>query len=260
MATWYCDVSTNQQNGVNFPGQPGVGTITNLPGTLNNSLFEGPPWIIATYTWVGTEAANDLINIAILPAGVVVDTGGHVSSGLTAPATTLTLAIGDNDLGNQSNLPVPNAAALISNTSFVAPTWVSGTTYCPGNVVVDANSTPANLTYTCVAATSGTTAPHSAANTVWMPNSQRYSNSISCAAASGNVAFSGGTQAYGGPASLIPYSTAPNSVPLNLTAAQIANQPYVIQNDCWLQALILTANATVANAVSVFRVFVNAGN
>ena len=129
-------------------------------------------------------------------------------------------------------------------------------------MVVDSNSTPAGLTYTAVAATSASTAPHSAAHTVGMPNNQRYSNSIDVHAASGNVAFAGGTQLYGGAASLLPNSIVPNSVPANLTGAQKLNQPYQIQQDCWIQALILTANTTNfnANAVSVFRIGMMASN
>lgn len=268
MAIWYTDVANNQKQNVNFPGFPGSGTLTTQPGNQNNPLLEGPPDVMATYTWTGAEAAGDIINIAIAPAGVVVSPNGKVSSGLLAISNTLTLAIGDNDLAVASLLPIPNPQVSSSSsaagqpTLSTAPNWVSGTSYVAGNVVTDPNSTPANLTYTCVAATSGSTAPHSAATTVWMPNNQRYSGSISCAAASGNVAFAGGTQLYGGPASLLPYSVTPGSVPTNLTAAQIANQPYQIQQDCWLQALILTINATNlnANSVSVFRIALTASN
>ena len=272
MATWYTDVAINQQQYVNFFGESGVGTLTTQPGTQNRPLLEGPPTISATYLWTGNEAANDIINIAILPAGVIVSPDGHVASGLTAISSTLTLAIGDNDLGAPSSLPIPNPTAVVSQQSlgaggnpgaWTAPAWVSGTNYAAGNVVTDANATPANTVYTAVAnITNSTTAPHSAANTVWMPNYQRYSNSIDCHAASGNVAFSGGTQLYGGAFSLLPYSVVPNSVPQNVTNSQLLNQQYQIQQDCWLQAQILTINTTTlnANAVSVFRVGITASN
>lgn len=264
MATWYTDVATNQENAVNFPGESGVGTLTTQPGTQNRPLLEGPPEVIATYTWTGNEAANDIINICVLPAGVIVDPNGKVSSGLTAPSSTLTIAVGDNDLAIASLLPIYGQSSPAQTTSYptTAPNWVSGATYAPGNVVTDPNSTPANLTYMCVAATSGSTAPHSAANTVWMPCNQRYSNSIDVHAASGNVAFSGGTQSYGGPLSELPYSTVANSVPTNATGPQLLNNPYQIQQSCWLQALILTINTTNinANAVSVFRVKLTASN
>lgn len=264
MAIWYTDVAQNQRQLLNFPGESGAGYLTNQPGTQNRPLLEAPPEIVATYTWTGNEAANDIINIAIANAGVMVSPNGHVSSGLVAPSSTLTLVIGDNDLAVATLLPIPNTAAIQSATGIpavqTAPNWVSGTTYAPGNVVTDPNSTPANLTYMCVAATSAATAPHSAANTVWMPCNQRYSNSIDVHAASGNVAFSGGTQLYGGPLSVLPNSVVPNSVPANATAAQLANNPYVIQGDCWIQALIATINTTNlnANSVSVFRIPVSA--
>ena len=268
--TWYTDVAALQIQGNNYPGQVGQLLLTTIPGSQNNPLFEGAALeIVATYTWTGSEAANDTINIAILPAGVVVDPNGHVSSGTTAPATTLTVAIGDNDLGSATSLPIPNAAAFLAQpTNFVAPTWVTGTVYALGNVVIDTASTPANLTYTCISALTSSTAPHSD-STHWMPNYQRYSGSIDIHAASGNVAFSGGTQNYGGPASIVPYSTTPGSSISSAyptvtsgpaPALWAANQQYQIQNDCWLQALILTATTVVANTVSVFRIPVLTSN
>ena len=266
MAIWYTDVATNQEIGSNWPGAPGQQEITNQPGSQNNPLLEGPPDVTATYTWTGSEAANDIINIAVAPAGVVISPNGHVSSGLTAISSTLTLAIGDNDLNLPTALPIANPSGVQQLTGaagqITAPTWVSGTTYVAGNVVLDATSTPANQAYVALISTSGSTAPHSAANTTWMPTSQRYSNSIDCHAAAGNVAFAGGTQLYGGPASLLPYSVVPGQAALGLTANQIANNPYQIQQDCWIQALILTINTTTinANSVSVFRLGLTASN
>jgi len=266
MSTWYTDVALNQKQNLNFPGESGEQTLTSQPGTQNRPLLEGPPEIVATYTWTGNEAPNDIINIAIAPAGTLVSPNGHVSAGLTSPTTSLTLSIGDNDLAVASLLPIPNQASYVATPGYpatqTAPNWVSGATYAPGNVVTDPNSTPANLTYTCVAATSASTAPHSAANTVWMPNNQRYANAINTTAASGNVAFAGGTQLYGGPLSVLPNSVIPNSVPGNATGAQLLNNPYVIQGDCWIQALIVTLNTTNinANAVSVFRIGLVAAN
>jgi hypothetical protein len=226
MAIWYTDVATNQQQGVNFPGQAGLSTMTPQPGTQNNPILEGPAKIIATYTWTGNEAANDLINIAIIPSGAMIDPNGRVSSGTTAPATTLTLAIGDNDQGLASNLPIVNPMVL-PNTNIViqAPTWVSGTSYAVGAVVLDSASTPANQTYTCIVATSGSTAPHSD-STHWIANSVRYSAAIDVHAASGNVSTSGGTSLY---------------------------SPYFVSEDCWLQALVASAASITAGAVSVFR-------
>lgn len=260
---FYTDVALNQIQGANFPGQPGVGTLTTQPGSQNNPLLEGPPEVVATYTWKGTEAQYDTINIAIAPAGVVVSPNGKVASGTTAPAATLTFAIGDNDLGNASTLPIPNGSEAVQqvglNTAITAPKWVALTAYVKGNVVYDAASTPANMTYTCLASVSGSTAPHSD-STNWIPNYQRYSSSIDVHAANGNVAFATGTQLYGGPASVLPASITPGTAPLGLTANQLANQPYQIQNDCWIQALILTMSTPVAGTVSVFRVGLTASN
>lgn len=261
MATWYTDVALNQQLGNNFPGQVGVSQIGLTDGQVvqNNPQFEGPPIVFATYTWTGNEAANDIINIAVARQGMLVDpSNSFVSSGLTAVATTLTMAIGDNDLGLVTNLPVVNAAAAtaaVGTTSTIqAPVWVSGTTYVAGNVVLDANSVPANQAFMALSTTSGTTAPHSAANTLWMPAQQRYSNSIDVHAAAGNVAFSGGTQNYGGPASTLPNSAIPGQAQTGFSAASLANQQYTIQGDCWLQAILLTVNTPVANTVSIFRI------
>lgn len=258
MATWYTDVAIAQAQNLNFPDPYGQLTLTSQPSQTNIPQFEGPLEITATYTWTGNEAANDVINIAIASAGLLVDPNGHISSGVTAPATTLVVSIGDNDLGSPSSLPIPNPQALVAQPAYwVAPTWVSGTSYAPGNVVIDATSTPANLTYTCVSATSGTTAPHSAATTVWMPNYQRYASGLDIHAASGNVAFAGGTQLYGGPALSLNTGSVATGYP---TTAIQSNQPYVIQNDCWLQALITSASGIVANTVSVFRIPLVAAN
>ncbi len=262
MAILYTDVALNQQQGVNFPGFPGQSTMTTQPGSQNNPLFEGPPEILATYTWAGTEAAGDVINIAVAQAGLVISPSGIVASGTTAPATTLTVAIGDNDLNYvASRLPIPNPQAVVAQPAGQnSPLWVSGTTYVRGNVVTDAASTPANQTYTCITASvSGSTAPSSDA-TNWIANSKRYSGSINIASASGNVAFAAGTQLYGGPASQLPNSVIPGTAQTGLTANQILNQQYQIQNDCWLQAVILTCSSPVAGTVSVFRVRAFASN
>jgi hypothetical protein len=268
MATWYTDVANVQQQYNNFPGAPGQVQIVQPPFWQNNPLFEGPPEIVATYVMTGSEAANDIINIAVLGAGWMVDPNGKIATGLTAPTSgVLTLAIGDNDLGLMANLPISNAAGAAAAvgqpaTTLQAPVWVSGTSYVPGNVVLDATSVPANEAFTCLVATSGTTAPSSAANTTWMPNRQRYSNSIVCNTAALNVAFSGGTQNYGTPPSVLPQAVSPGVAISGYIAASTGLfQQYQIQNDCWLQAKFLTLTATIAaNSVLVFRVPVITSN
>lgn len=256
---FYTDVALNQIQGNNLSGQVGVDSIGigSVSPVQNQPLFEGPPDLIGTYTWVGTEAAGDIINIGIGRAGMLVSPKGTVCSGPTAPAATLTVAIGDNDFGLLSNLPISNAAAGVSvlgtGNSLQAPVWVATTPYVAGNVVLDAASTPSNQSFTCISAVSGSTAPHSDA-THWIANQVRYSASIDIHAASGNVAFAGGTQLYGGVASQAPQALVPGQTQTGFTANSLLNQQYILQNDCWIQAVILTQATIVAGAVSVFRV------
>lgn len=264
MAIFYTDVALNQQQGLNFPGFPGSQNLTTQPGRQNNPLLEGPNEIKGTYTWVGTEAVGDIINIGILPAGAVVrPNDGSVSSGTTAPAVTLTVAIGDNDLALLSAQPIPNPMVPVDTAVAPnqAPAWVSATVYAKGNVVYDAAATPANQVFTCIVATTAadTTAP-SSDTTKWIANQKRYSGSISIAGASGDVEFAAGTQFYGGPLSVLPYSTVPGQAALGATANQIANSQYQIQQDAWAQAVILTISTPVAGTVSVFRVPYEAAN
>lgn len=260
MATWFTDVALAQVQYNNFPGAPGMAQIVQPPTWQNNALFEAvPPMLLATYVLTGNEVANDIIQIAVLNAGTIVEPGiSRVTTGLTAPGVTFTIAIGDNDLGALSNLPIPNqsvVAQIGQADSLQAPTWVSGTAYVAGNVALDATTAPVNETFTALIATSGTTAPRSAANTTWMPNRQRYSNSISIAGGAANVAFAGGTQMYGTPPSICPFSIIPGQSPTGYVASTSGLfQQYQIQNDCWLQAKVLTTNVLVANTVLVFRV------
>lgn len=270
MPIFYTDIALCQQLGNNFPGAPGQAQIGQPPFYQNYALCEGPPTIVAIYTVSSgaTEAVGDTINIAKGEEGWLVEPTGRVSTGVTAPAATLTIGVGDNDLGLLTARPVASAAGAQATvgqtTSIQAPAWVSGTAYVPGNVVVD-NAASSGIfvtgdTYTCVAATSGTTAPHSAATTVWQPNYLRYSGSIDVHAALTTTSFAGGIQSYGGPASILPFAVTPGSVPTGLTAAQIANLPYILQSDCWIQARILTVGTLVASTILVFRIGVIASN
>jgi hypothetical protein len=261
MAIWYTDIALNQQLGLNFPGAPGAQELTNQPGQQNNPILEGPADMIATYTWTGSEAAGDKIRIGVAGAGVIVTPKVTVASGTTAPATTLTVAIGDNDLDLPTNLPLPNPQTVnpSAGTPTTAPTWLTGTAYVAGNVVIDPGSTPANQLYTCILALTSSTQPHSD-STHWIANQVRYSASIDIHAANGNVSGSGGTQLYGGVASMLPSSVQPGVLPTGLTANQLANSQYQIQQDCWIETVILTANTIVAGTVSIFRIPINAAN
>jgi hypothetical protein len=262
---WYTDIALNQAPYANNMGQVGAAQIglTSTMTVQNQPLLEGPPDIVGTYTWTGNEVQFDIINIGIGRAGLMISPKVTVASGTTAPAATLTVAIGDNDLGLLSSLPVTNAAAatgaLGGPNSLQAPVWVTGTPYVAGNVVLDAASSPSNQTYTCILAVTGSTAPHSD-GTHWIANQVRYSASIDIHAASGNVAGSGGTQLYGGVASQVPQSITPGAVQVGFSANSLLNQPYILQNDCWIQAVILTQATIAAGAVSVFRIPTTAMN
>lgn len=271
MAFFFTDTALAQVQGRNFPGTPGQAQFQNPPTQQNNPLMEGPPTLTGIYTVSSgaTEAVGDTILIGIAPQGVIVSPNGRVSTGLTAPAATLTLAIGDLDQGLLANQPIPNIAGAQSQTGFPdtnvqAPIWVSGTTYAPGNVVLDSAASSGvfaqNDAYVCVAATSGTTAPHSAATTVWYPCYSRYSTSIDVHAASQIVSFASAIQQYGGPASVLPYSVTPGQAALGFAAAQLANYPYQIQNDTWVTARILTVGTLVAGSLLVFRIPLEASN
>src|ERR1039457_3765193 len=171
MAIWYSDIATRQLQGNNFPGTYPQGQgISTLPNVQNDPIFEGPLETCATYTWVGTEAANDYIVWGIIPAGQNVDPWGHWQNGATAPATTLTATLGDNDLGLiyssvTGGLPITNPSAAVAQpTGIQAPLWITGTSYVAGQVVLDSGATPANSTWTCILAVSGATQPHSDAS------------------------------------------------------------------------------------------------
>lgn len=261
MAILYTDVALNQRNNLNFPGEPGAATMTTQPGSQNNALFEGPPAVIATYTLTGSEAAGDIINIAVGQAGWYVGVGGRIATGTSAPAAVLTAAVGDNDLNYATARPIPNSQAIQANTQFVqAPLWVANTAYVRGNVVIDAASTPANQTFTCITASvSGSTAP-SSDSTNWIPNQRRYAHGLNIAGASANVAFASGTQLYGGPAYAPQTGTLATVNPGGYTTNQALNQPYQLQTDCWLQAVLLTCSTPVAGTVLVFHIGVTAAN
>lgn len=251
---FYTDIAAAQVQGANFPGAPGALQIGSPPTFQNRSMLEGPPEITATYLWTGTEAQYDTINIGILPAGTLVSPLGRVCSGGTAPASVLTMAIGDDDMGLLSELPIPNYAGAVAAIGFTdslqAPLWVTATSYVKGNLVIDAASTPSNRVYICILAVSGSTAP-SSDSTHWTPFYSKYSGSINTAGANGNVLFASGTGVLAG---LPPYAGVVGTLPTGYSATQLVAQPWIIRNDCWLQALLLTCSTPVAGTVSVFHV------
>ena len=249
MAIWYSDVATRQLQGNNFPGIVGQGQgISTLPSTQNDPLFEGPFEMTPTYTWTGTEAANDYIVWGIIPAGQGVDPWGHWQNGATAPATTLTATVGDNDLGLiissvTGGLPITNPTAAITNpTGIQAPTWLTGTTYVAGQVVLDPGATPANSTWTCILGLTSATQPHSDASH-WLANDTRYSAAINVAATSAAVAMT------------------PPAIYLGTPAQNLQGfNPYTVVNDCWLVSRLATLVTPVAGALSMLRVQLNTNN
>jgi hypothetical protein len=92
--TYYTNIATNQQSGLNFPG----GGLTTQPGQYNDPILElgNLDMVLATYTLTGTEAANDVINIVFLPAGCAIDTT-HSNVVTNGSGTTATVTIGDLD-------------------------------------------------------------------------------------------------------------------------------------------------------------------
>lgn len=103
--TNYTDIAKEQAPFANFPG----GGMTNQ-GSPASAGFNDPSLeignvkeVIATYTMLGNEAANDLVNIYLAQPGTILDpVNSHaVGNGI---ATTATIAVGDDDVtGNYVN-------------------------------------------------------------------------------------------------------------------------------------------------------------
>lgn len=100
------------------------------------------------YTLVGTEAANDLIKLAVLPAGAIPIP--QLSEVLCAdPGTTLTLDVGtaDNADGWADGITL-SSGGKIAFTSGTAPAWNDATPLVAdsgsGNAVVYATVASAN--------------------------------------------------------------------------------------------------------------------
>lgn len=84
MATFYSDIATKQND-------PKMG---NRPDGID--VNGGVRAAVVTYTMVGTEATNDVINLVKLPAGASVIAEQITVSG-NAPASTFAADIGDED-------------------------------------------------------------------------------------------------------------------------------------------------------------------
>lgn len=94
MAILYTGIAANQITGANFPG----GGLTTQPGAYNDPVFElgSMNVITAVYTMTGAEVQNDIIYIARLGGGVIVDPVDSSVAGNGA-GTTCSVQIGDTD-------------------------------------------------------------------------------------------------------------------------------------------------------------------
>lgn len=100
------------------------------------------------YTLAGTEAANDVIKLGVLPAGAIpIPQLSEVFS--ADPGTTLTLDVGTADDPNGfADTIVLSAGGKVNFTSGTAPAWLTQTPVVPdsgsGNAVLYATVKSAN--------------------------------------------------------------------------------------------------------------------
>lgn len=94
MATLYTDIALNQRDGFNFPG----GGLTTQPGSFNDPVKElgSASEITAVFTMTGAEVQNDIIYLARLTMGAVVDPVRSSVAGNGA-GTTCSVKVGDTD-------------------------------------------------------------------------------------------------------------------------------------------------------------------
>ena len=144
MSILYTDISTNQRNFLNFPG----GGLTTQPGQFNDPVLElgTLSQITAVYTMTGSEVQSDIIYIARLDMGAVVDPV-HSNVASTNVAATATLSVGDTDtvggtqaadterystpLNVASNMSATTALAFAGGTALVTPQEITDDN--PGN-------------------------------------------------------------------------------------------------------------------------------
>lgn len=126
MATYYTDKGTIQ-NGTS------ISSRTQEKDTCGQILIA-----TATYTVLGTEAANDVVNIVLLPAGAVVFP--HLSNLTTnVAATTLTYSVGNTDgtanatqfssaldIHAAANLALTGGSASLVPYTLTAASWIQG--------------------------------------------------------------------------------------------------------------------------------------
>lgn len=124
MAFIYTDIAANQRTGFNFPG----GGLTDQPGTFNDPVKElgSSSEITAVYTMTGTEAQNDIIYVARIGQGVIVDPVRSSVAG-NGIGTTAALQVGDTDTVGGTVTPdqVRYSAAINVAADMSATTAVS---------------------------------------------------------------------------------------------------------------------------------------
>lgn len=93
-AILFTDIAANQRTGFNFPG----GGLTTQPGSFNDPVKElgTASEITAVYTMTGAEAQNDIVYIARIGQGVVVDPVRSSVAG-NGVGTTAAVQVGDTD-------------------------------------------------------------------------------------------------------------------------------------------------------------------
>ncbi len=125
MSYIYSDIAGKQRDGYNIP--PG-GPLTNPTGTgFNDPVLElGTQSIItATYTMTGSEVQNDIIYIARVGGGVVVDPVDSSVAG-NGVGTTAAVQVGDTDTvgGTQAANQTRYSAAITVSADMSATTAV----------------------------------------------------------------------------------------------------------------------------------------
>jgi hypothetical protein len=151
MAFLYTDIATPQRDGLNFPGASnaaGTGGLTTQPGGFNDPVFElgSASEITAVYTMTGSEAQNDIIYIARVGQGVLVDPVRSSVAGNGA-GTTCSVTVGDTDTVGGTVAPDLSrySAAIDVKADMTATTGVSfagGTTLITPASITDDNSPP----------------------------------------------------------------------------------------------------------------------
>lgn len=129
MAIFYTDISAVQAGNVNV--------LANLQDP--NLTFGRVKLVTAVYTMTGAEVANDLVYIARVPSGSLVNPiDGNVAS--EAVATTATIKIGDSD--TQGGTVSPDVARYSTSLNIAAGNTTVGFPFTGGTTV----NAPAEIT------------------------------------------------------------------------------------------------------------------